>query len=141
MQHAFEDYPQVDTPLTHRFTNGMYSREIFMPAGTLVVSRQHKTEHQYVVLTGKVMVNVPGEGVKILEAGHVGITKPGTRRALYIIEDCKWITFHPTKETDLEKLQDELTFTPDVGYVENDPEALDMMAELHASMLYLGGPQ
>lgn len=141
MHYALQELPQVECPLVHRFTPGMYSREIFMPAGTLVVSRQHKTEHQYAVLTGRAMVNVPGEGVKILEAGHVGVTKPGTRRALYILDDCKWVTFHPTQETDLEKLQEELTFTPDVGYVENDPEATDLIAELHSSMLYLGGAE
>lgn len=108
-----------------------------MPAGTLVVSRQHKTEHPYVVLTGRVMVSVPGEGVKVLEAGHVGITKPGTRRALYILEDCRWITFHPTKETDLAKLQDELTFTPDVSYIEGDAEANMMLEDLRGAVAYI----
>lgn len=87
--------PVVDLPLVHRFTPGLYAREIFMPAGTLLTSKIHKTEHPYVVISGRVSVYIPGEGVVHLEAGHVGITKPNTRRVLYIHEDCRWITFHP----------------------------------------------
>lgn len=87
--------PLVDLPVVHRFTPGLYTREIFMPAGTLLTSRIHKTEHPYVITKGRVSVYIPGEGVQHLEAGHVGITRPGTRRVLYIHEDCTWLTFHP----------------------------------------------
>lgn len=89
------DLPLVDLPVVHRFTTGLYTREIFMPAGTLLTSRVHKTEHPYVITKGRVSVFIPGEGVQHLAAGHVGITRPGTRRVLYIHEDCTWLTFHP----------------------------------------------
>jgi hypothetical protein len=35
-------------------------------------------------------------------------TLPGTKRALYIHEDATWVTFHPTPETDLEKIETQL---------------------------------
>jgi hypothetical protein len=92
--------PAVPLPLIHRFLPGLYAREILMPAGTLLTSKIHNTEHPYVVLSGRVRVFVPGEGVVILEAGHVGITKPGTKRLLFIEEDCRWITFHPLTPED-----------------------------------------
>lgn len=100
----------VDMPLVHRFVPGMYAREIFMKAGTLLTSKTHKTEHLYVVLTGRVSVYIDGVGVEHITAPHVGITKPGTRRVLYIHEDCRWVTFHPTpdNETDLTVLEDRL---------------------------------
>jgi hypothetical protein len=88
----------VELPLTHRFTPGLYAREIFMPAGTLLTSRIHNTEHPYVVLEGRVRVFIDGVGVQELVAGHVGVTKAGTRRVLYIVEDCRWVTFHPLVE-------------------------------------------
>ena len=37
-----------------------------------------------------------GEWVE-LTAPYTGITKPGTRRVLYILEDCVWTTYHPYK--------------------------------------------
>lgn len=85
----------VELPVVHRFTPGLYTREIFMPAGTLLTSRIHKTEHPFVVTKGRARVLIPGEGVQEIEAGHVGITRAGTRRLLLIVEDCTWLTFHP----------------------------------------------
>lgn len=96
--------------LTHRFTPGMYSREILMPAGTLLTSKIHKTEHQYVVTEGIAHVWTEETGVLTIKAPYVGITKPGTRRMLYIEQDCRWITFHPTTETDIQKIEEELIY-------------------------------
>ncbi len=79
-----------------------------MPKGMTLTSKIHKTEHQYVVLSGKVSVYIPGAGVQIIEAPYVGITKAGTRRVLYIHEDTRWITFHPTEETDMDKVEEAL---------------------------------
>lgn len=102
--------PVVNLPLVHRFTHGLYIREIFMPAGTLLTSKIHKTQHPFVILKGKVSVLIPGEDVAHLEAPHFGITQPGTRRLLYIHEDTTWLTFHPNPEDveDLEQIEERL---------------------------------
>lgn len=97
-EEALARFPAIDLPLEHHFTPGLYGREIFMPAGTFCTSKIHTTEHQYVVLTGKALVLIPGVGVQEIAAPYVGVTKPGTRRALFILEDCRWITFHPLVE-------------------------------------------
>jgi hypothetical protein len=97
----------IDLPLVHRFTTGMYIRQIFMPAGALCTSKIHKVQHPFVVLTGKVSVYSPDGGVEHIAAPYIGITEPGTRRALYIHEDTVWVTFHPNPEdeTDLEVVE------------------------------------
>jgi mannose-6-phosphate isomerase-like protein (cupin superfamily) len=123
MQYHLGKQPQVEMPLTHRFTPGLYVREIFMPKGTVVISRVHKTEHPYAVLQGRASVWVDG-GIVECRAGDIGVTKPGTRRVLLILEDCRWATFHPTGETDLKKLEEQLTETPDVSYVGNEVQKL-----------------
>lgn len=83
----------VDCPLVHRFTPGLYVREIFMPAGTFLTSKIHKTEHPFIVSKGKVSVWIDGE-VQIINAPYCGVTEPGTRRVLFIHEDCVWTTIH-----------------------------------------------
>lgn len=118
---------QVDCPLKHRFTPGLYTREIFMPAGTVVVSRVHKTEHPFVISMGRVQVWSAEHGTQELAAPYCGITRPGTRRVLVIYEDCIWTTFHPTRETDLDKLLGELTDTPDVSYIGEMPEDMQCL--------------
>lgn len=89
----------VDCPLMHRFTPGLYTREIFMPAGSVVTSRIHKTKHQFILLEGVVSVFSDNDGEQLLEAPYVGITLPNTRRVLYIHEDARWITAHPVDVT------------------------------------------
>jgi hypothetical protein len=95
-------------PLTHRFTPGLYIREIFMPAGAIVVSRIHRFEHPYVMSMGRCAVYIDGDGWRELRAPHTGITLPGTRRLLAIFEDTIWTTFHlnPTEERDIATLED-----------------------------------
>lgn len=86
----------VDLPVAHTFTPGVYRRTILMPAGTLATSLIHNTEHHYVIVAGSVSVYIPGVGVEHIRAPYFGITKPGTRRVLYVHEDCVWATYHPT---------------------------------------------
>lgn len=94
-------------PLKHSYGDGCYIREIFMPKGTLIVSKIHKKTHPYFVMTGKASV-VTEDGVEIIEAPYQGITMAGTKRALFIHEDMIWTTVHVTKETDLGKIEDEI---------------------------------
>lgn len=89
-----ECFPAIECPVEHKFTEGMYIREITMPAESLVTSKIHKTEHPYVLSKGKMLVSIDGGEWTLLEAPFTGITKPGTRRIAYVIEDCVWTTFH-----------------------------------------------
>ena len=56
-----ENCEPVHCLTTHMFTDGMYIREIFMPAGSLITSKIHKTEHPYIVSYGKVAVSIDSE--------------------------------------------------------------------------------
>jgi len=94
-------------PLTHRFTDGMYIREIFMPAGTLLTSKIHKTNHPFVVTKGKCKV-FDGKNIQNIVGPHTGITEPNTRRLLYIEEDTTWLTFHVTDKTDIDEIEKEI---------------------------------
>lgn len=99
---------QVEMPVTHRLTPGLYSREIFIPAGTLLTSAVHRTEHQFVISQGRIAVISENEGRVIYEAPHTGVTLPGTRRVLHAETDTIWITFHATEETDIAKICESL---------------------------------
>ena len=92
-------------PIVHRFTPGMYIREIFMPAGSLLTSKIHKTEHPFVVSKGRLSVYSEVDGPLEVEAPYTGITKPGTRRLLFIHEDTIWTTFHATDLTDVDEIE------------------------------------
>ena len=104
-----EHFPLVHCPLNHRFTKGLYVREIFMPAGSLITSKIHKTQHQYFVLKGSVSVWIDGGEEHHIEAPYIGITEPGTRRVLYVWEDCIWATAHPNPDDEnLEQIEERI---------------------------------
>jgi len=93
------NFPPVECPLEHFFTNGIYTRKIFMPANTYVVSMKHKTTHPFFILKGKVAVlkeTTDGgfEQEALYQGGDMGITKPNTKRFLWNIEDTIWVTCH-----------------------------------------------
>lgn len=95
-------------PLKHSFADGLYIREIFMPGGMLIVSELHKTSYPYFVLTGELSV-ITLDGLVRIKAPYCGITKPGTKRVLYIHEDTHWITVHATDEKDVEVIRENIT--------------------------------
>jgi hypothetical protein len=94
----------ADCPVIHRFTPGMYVREIHIPAGTIGTSMEHRTEHPFVISKGCIHVISESEGKVVYEAPYCGITQPGTRRVLYAETDTIWTTFHATEETDVDKI-------------------------------------
>lgn len=112
LEAAMLDMPedQVEIETKHHFAPGIYAREIFIPAGTALVGKIHKTQHINVVAQGRITV-VTEEGLRDIEAPFVFVAPPGTKRAGYAHEDTVWITFHPSNETDLDKLERELIAT------------------------------
>lgn len=97
-------HPVIECPVTHRFTPGLYIREIFMPAGLICTSQIHRTRHPYVISKGQLLVFTPQEGTVRLNAPFTGITEPGTKRVLLIEEDTIWTTFHVTEKTDVAEI-------------------------------------
>jgi hypothetical protein len=99
--------PQLEIATTHHFSKGLYAREIFIPKGTLLTGKIHKTEHLNIVSQGDISVLTEG-GIKRVQAPFTMISSPGTKRIGYAHEDTVWTTIHATEETDLEKLEEEL---------------------------------
>ena len=93
--------------LEHVFTGESYVRKIHMPAGQIIISKIHKTSHPYFIMSGDVSV-LTESGVERLKAPYNSVTQPGTQRVLYTHEDTVWITVHVTKETDLEKIEENI---------------------------------
>ena len=93
-------------PLKHSFSDGIYVREITIPAGMIIVGKIHKHEHPNFLLKGKVFV-ITEDGGQELTAPCSMISKAGTKRALYAITELVWTTIHhnPTNTQNLEELE------------------------------------
>lgn len=85
-------------PLTHTFVDGMYVREILIPAGTLLTGKIHRHAHPNVLLRGEVLVVTEQGGREHLVAPRVMISPAGTKRAIYALTETVWITMHANPE-------------------------------------------
>jgi hypothetical protein len=101
----FGKIPQVDCPLKHYFAPGVYIREIFMPTGSIVIGKIHKTEHFNIIQQGKVSLIDDKLERHMLEAPITFVSKPGVQKVLYIHENTIWSTVHLTCERNLEALE------------------------------------
>ena len=98
----------ANCPLKHTFADGIYVREIFMPAGTVCVGKIHRHEHPNFLMKGRVTVVTEDGGLQELSAPMAIISPAGTQRAVYVHEDTTWITVHrnPDNETDIDKIEE-----------------------------------
>ena len=94
-------------PLKHKFAEGMYVREIFIPKGMLVVGKIHKKSNPVFVMKGDISI-FSEEGSRRFKGGEYVISQPGAKRVGYTHEDTTWVEVFATHETDLEKLEEEL---------------------------------
>lgn len=81
-------------PLNHLFTDGVYIRQIFLPAGTLATSSIHKKSYCSFILTGRVAIFSDYDGESYVEAPKVVIAPAGVKRVVYAISDTVWCTVH-----------------------------------------------
>jgi len=97
-------------PVKHTFAGGCYIREIYNPAHELIITKIHKKEHPFFLMKGEMSI-LTEEGIQNIKAPYQGVTKPGTKRAIYTHEECIFITVHATENTTIEDVEEEVVCT------------------------------
>ena len=116
-------------PVKHTFAGGCYIREIYNPANELIITKIHKKEHPFFLMKGEMSI-LTEEGIQNIKAPYQGVTKPGTKRAIYTHEECIFITVHATENTTIEDVEDEVVCT---RYEDLPPgcDALEILKEIN----------
>ena len=107
LQDVISKMPQYEPETKHTFHAGMYCREVWRPAGVLVVGKIHKKEHFYLIVSGTVAITTD-EGVKSVTGPHLLCSTPGTKRAVYAQTDALCMTFHVVDAKTIEDAEQEL---------------------------------
>lgn len=128
-------HPQVECPLKHLFAPGVYIREIWMPAGSIVIGKIHKTEHFNIVQKGRVSVFSPNCAREVIEGPVTFLSASGIQKVLYIHEDTVWSTVHVTEDRDLERLEAALIESADYPCFDRELErrAIELAAQEESS--------
>lgn len=99
-----ERHADLDAMTHHYFADGAYAREMRIPAGMVIVGKIHKTRHICVISKGDILV-LTEDGPQRITAPATIVAPAGTKRAVYTLADTVWTNFHPTHETDLDKIE------------------------------------
>ncbi len=115
LQFEVSKLPQYEPQTKHTFHGGMYCREVWRPAGVLVIGKVHKKEHFYVIMYGTVRITT-NVGVQSITGPCILSSTPGTKRAVYAETDALCATFHRVDSATVDDAEMEL--------VEDDPNCM-----------------
>ena len=96
----------IDLPLQHFFTNGMYARQMFLPAGAVLTGKLHLHDHFFMVNQGDISIFSSDTGMATrVQAPFFCVSKAGVRRAGFAHEDTIVTTIHICPTEDLEEAE------------------------------------
>jgi hypothetical protein len=96
---------QKHFPLKQHLEGGLYTRELFMPKDSFVISMIHKQQHPSFLLKGKVSYLDDEGNVVTVTGPHTIFTQIGTQRVLYIHEDTNWCCVYKTDAKTFEEAE------------------------------------
>ena len=89
----------------HHFGTGVYGRELFIPAGEVIVSKIHKGKTFNIIAKGRISVIDPEKGFNTYEALTTFVSSPMTKRVVIAHEDTVWITTHANENNSEDLLE------------------------------------
>lgn len=96
LQEVLLQQEQVEIPTLELVSNGLYTREIIIPAGTALISRVWLEPYIDIMVSGDITVVTP-DGNKRYKGYNLFVGVPGRKRAGYAHEDTVWVTVHRTE--------------------------------------------
>ena len=113
----------LDKLTRHHFAPGIYLRELFIPAGTVLTGKIHRYEIMNILVSGTIVI-ATDEGPKHLRGPLVFNSPPGTKKAGYALTDVVFMNVHPTDSTDLEEIE-EIFIAPSFEALEQEQRTLE----------------
>lgn len=112
--------PQFECPLKHYFVDGLYVREMFLPAGVAGAGHIHMAPCIMTISLGAVIVDDGEHGPMLLRAPFTRTCAPGTKRAFYALQDTVWSDAYVNadNERDLERIHAKFTAGTQDEYLE-----------------------
>lgn len=111
IEETLKQLPTAYTPSNHIFTQGLYTRETFLPQGTSAIGKRHRHSTLNILTKGTMTVALDDDinHSVTLEAPCAFESKAGAKKLVHCHTDCIILNVHRTDSTDLEILENELT--------------------------------
>jgi hypothetical protein len=98
---------QYEPPVNHYFKDGMYCRETFTHAGTMLIGATHKQATFNILTEGEVTVS-NGDKVVYLKAPQIFISEAGSQKVAYCITDTIMVNVFRTDAKTPDEAEQEL---------------------------------
>lgn len=139
LEYELSTLPVGVLPLTHIFTDGIYIRKAFAPAGSMFTTVHHNTEHPFMLISGTTEVISNNESSSIT-GPFMGITQKGTRRVVYAVTDALYLTIHanPDNLTDPDEIIKRITIPVENPLMDSeDPRFNTWKKDMNPSQIVL----
>ena len=103
------NFVEITGEVTHYQTADLYGRLFKSAKNTAISTRVHKHDHISVLMKGHILVIDQDGNREELIAPCVFVTKAGTQRAIYVVEDFEFLTVHHHTNQNLDTVKDDLT--------------------------------
>jgi len=102
---------EVDCPVVHTFDEGVYVREVTLPANSYILGKRHKHSCINIVSKGKLLlIDISTGAMRTIEAPCTFVSEAGVQKLAYVIEETTWSNIHsnPTNTQDLLELEENI---------------------------------
>jgi len=98
---------EVDLQVKHYFSDGLYAKKMFIPAGFEACQHAHNYSHLSILAQGLVIVETDNDK-KTYKAGDCIEIVAGVHHKITALQDCVWFCIHATDEKDPSKVDEVL---------------------------------
>jgi hypothetical protein len=113
-------HPQIEAPITHHFADGIYGREMLLPAGATIVGKKHRFATLNILAQGEISVTNADGAVRVLKAPAVFVSPPMSQKVGHAITDVVWINVHPTRLQDVASIEAKF-IVPETAAIASEP--------------------
>lgn len=98
---------EIDLGVIHHFSDGLYAKEMMLPAGHFAVTHAHAYDHMSILAFGHARVEID-EMVTDYKAPACINIAAGLHHKVVALTDIVWFCIHATQETDVTEIDDVL---------------------------------
>jgi quercetin dioxygenase-like cupin family protein len=91
----------------HHFSDGLYAKQLHIPANYVIGSHSHKYNHLSILAQGEVVVFVDDKQTRFVAPACIEIAA-GKEHRVFAVTDSVWYCVHATTETDVDKIDEVL---------------------------------
>ena len=104
LENDLKQLQQIELETNHLFADGVYTRELIIPKGAVLIGKRHRYATTNILLKGKMTIYDEHSSFTV-EAPFMAVAEPLTKKMGYAHEDSIWVNIHPTNETDLDIIE------------------------------------